>query len=62
MNVDPKELRNALLFLQGATTAAADQAQAMTDEELGRMLLSGRWTTVEVHEAGRRLIARTPGA
>lgn len=43
--------------LAGVVTAAADQAQAMTDAELGALLLSGRWTTIEVHEAGRRLAA-----
>jgi hypothetical protein len=30
----------------------------MTDAELAELLLSGRWTTIEVHEAGRRLAAR----
>lgn len=55
---EPKsELRNAILGLAGATTAAGDQAQAMTDAELAALLLSGRWTTIEVHEAGRRLAA-----
>jgi hypothetical protein len=53
-----QQMRHAILGLAGATTAAADQAQAMTDAELGRLLLSGRWTTVEIHEAGRRLAAR----
>jgi hypothetical protein len=32
-------------------------AQGMTNEELGAILLSGRWTTTEVHEAGRRLVS-----
>jgi len=49
------ELRRAVLKLMGATIAAADQVRVMTDEELGEMLLTGRWTTIEVHEAGRRL-------
>lgn len=49
------ELKHAILGLAGATTAAADQAQAMSNAELGALLLSGRWTTIEVHEAGRRL-------
>jgi hypothetical protein len=39
----------------GAMTAADDQAHSMTDAELGECLLTGRWTTIEVHEAGRRL-------
>lgn len=50
------ELRRALLGLMGATVAADDQAHAMTDHELGELLLSGRWSTIEVHEAGRRLL------
>ena len=49
------ELRRAILRLMGATVAASDQAQTMTDEELAERLLTGRWTTIEVHEAGRRL-------
>jgi hypothetical protein len=53
-----REIKQALLGLAGATTAAADQAQAMTDDELADRLLTGRWTTIEVHEAGRRLKAR----
>jgi hypothetical protein len=53
-----RQARRAILGLAGATTAASDQAQAMTDEELGRLLLSGRWSTIEIHEAGRRLLAR----
>lgn len=52
------ELRRSLLRLAGSVTAAGDQAQAMTDEELGELLLSGKWSTIEVHEAGRRLMAR----
>jgi len=47
------ELRRAVLKLMGATIAAG--AQSMTNEELGECLLTGRWTTIEVHEAGRRL-------
>lgn len=50
-----REVKNALLCLAGSMTAADDQAHAMTDGELGEMLLTGRWTTIEVHEAGRRL-------
>jgi hypothetical protein len=56
--LDPKEVRHAVLGLAGAMAAAGDQAQAMTDEELGRLLLSGGYTTIEVHEAGRRLADR----
>lgn len=52
------ELRKAVLGLAGAMAAADDQAQAMTDEELGEMLLNGRWTTIEIHEAGLRLKGR----
>lgn len=52
-----REVKNALLGLVGAMTAAGDQAQAMTDAELGALLLSGGWSTIEVHEAGRRLSA-----
>lgn len=51
-------IRPAVLGLTGAVVAADDQAQAMTDAELSERLLSGRWTTVEVHEAGRRLASR----
>lgn len=51
-----KEVKDALLMLAGATTAAVDQADAMTLAELGERLQSGRWSTVEVHEAARRLI------
>lgn len=54
-----KEIRNAILRLVGVTTAATDQAQAMTDAELAERLLTGRWTTIEVHEAGRRLAAHS---
>ena len=50
-----REVKNALLGLAGSMVAAADQAQAMTDAELGALLLSGKWSTIEVHEAGRRL-------
>jgi hypothetical protein len=52
------EIRDAVRGLAGAVTAAGDQAQAMTDLELGHLLLSGRWSTIEVHEAGRRLSRR----
>jgi hypothetical protein len=55
---DPEEARRTILGLAGATTAADDQARAMTDKELGELLLSGRWSTIEVHEAGRRLMRR----
>lgn len=54
-----KEMRQAVLGLAGAMAAADDQAKAMTDAELGELLLSGRWTTIEVHEAGYRLKNRT---
>ena len=53
-----REVKDALLGLAGSVTAAADQAQAMTDAELGALLLSGRYTTIEIHEAGRRLRGR----
>lgn len=56
--LDENEMRHAILGLAGSVTAAADQAQAMTDAELGQLLLAGRWTTIEIHEAGRRLVAR----
>lgn len=56
--VHPNSIRNALFGLAGAVTAADDQAQAMTDAELADRLLTGRWTTIEVHEAGRRLASR----
>jgi hypothetical protein len=59
--IDPNELRRAVRGLQGSVVAASDQAQAMTDAELAERLLSGRWTTIEVHEAGRRLAARARG-
>lgn len=55
---DPDEARRAILGLTGSATAAADQAHAMTDAELADRLLTGRWTTIEVHEAGRRLRKR----
>lgn len=54
-----RETRRAILALAGATTAADDQARAMTDLELADLLLSGRWTTIEIHEAGRRLMRRS---
>ena len=53
-----REIKNVLLGLAGSTTAASDQAQAMTDAELGDLLLSGRWTTIEIHEAALRLKRR----
>ena len=56
-----REVKNALLGLAGSVTAAGDQAKAMTDRELGEYLhgLNGkRWTTIEIHEAGRRLYGR----
>lgn len=52
------EMRRAILGLAGVMTAADDQARAMTDAELAELLLTGRWTTIEVHEAGRRLKGR----
>jgi hypothetical protein len=55
---DPDEARRILLGLAGSVVAAGDQAQAMTDRELGQLLISGGWTTIEIHEAGRRLLAR----
>lgn len=53
-----REARHAILGLAGAMTAASDQAEAMTDSELAERLLTGRWSTIEVHEAGRRLAKR----
>jgi hypothetical protein len=53
-----KEIKSALLGLAGSMAAADDQAQAMTDAELGERLMTGRWSTIEVHEAGRRLMQR----
>jgi hypothetical protein len=53
-----RQAKRAILGLAGATTAADDQARAMSDGELGELLLSGRWSTIEIHEAGRRLVAR----
>lgn len=56
-----REVKNTLLGLAGSVTAASDQAQAMTDRELGECLLGingKRWTTIEIHEAGRRLRGR----
>ncbi len=52
------EVRSAVLGLAGSVTAASDQAQAMTDEQLGRLLLAGGYTTIEVYEAGLRLVSR----
>lgn len=52
------ELRRAILGLIGTTVAASDQAEAMTDAELAERLLTGKWSTIEVHEAGRRLAQR----
>jgi hypothetical protein len=52
------EVREAVLDLKALMNAADDQASAMTDAELGECLLTGRWTTIEIHEAGRRLVAR----
>jgi hypothetical protein len=56
--VSQDEIRRAILLLAGSVTAASDQADAMTDAQLAARLLSGRWTTIEVHEAARRLMAR----
>jgi hypothetical protein len=61
-DMNEKEIRRAILYLAGSTTAAVDQSVAMTDTELGEVLLSGHWTTVEVHEAGRRLVSRASDA
>lgn len=52
------EMKDAINWLAGRTVAAADQVHAMTDAELSEALLTGKWTTLEVHEAGRRLAAR----
>ncbi len=55
------EIGAAAKDLMAMSTAAADQALAMTDRELGECLLGlneKRWTTIEIHEAGRRLIGR----
>lgn len=49
------ELKDAIRWLAGRTVAAADQVHAMSDAELAEALLTGKWTTLEVHEAGRRL-------
>lgn len=54
-----REVKNAILGLAGSITAADDQARAMTDAELGERLTTGRWSTIEVHEAGRRLLGRS---
>lgn len=54
-----REMRRAILGLAGSVAAADDQARAMTDSELGECLLNGRWSTIEIHEAGLRLIARS---
>ncbi len=54
----PDEIRRAVLGLAGSVTAASDQAQAMTDEQLGQLLLNGGYTTIEVYEAGLRLVSR----
>ena len=56
-----RDLRRGVLGLMGATVAADDQARSMTDGELGERLLTGRWTTIEVHEAGRRLTQASAG-
>ena len=57
------EMRDAVKDLSALMNAADDQARAMTDAELGELLLTGRWTTIEIHEAGRRLQQRpTPSA
>jgi hypothetical protein len=53
-----REVKNALLGLAGSVAAASDQAEAMTDAELGERLTTGRWSTIEVHEAGWRLMQR----
>ena len=40
-------------------TGAVDEADVRGRQpELGELLLKGRWTTIEIHEAGRRLKAR----
>jgi ribonuclease HI len=57
-----EEIRSAILGLAGATAAADDQAQAMSDAELAQRLLTGRWSTIEVHEAGLRLMRHAAAA
>jgi hypothetical protein len=52
------EFREAVLDLKALMNAAGDQARAMTDAELGQLLLTGPWTTIEIHEAGHRLVSR----
>ncbi len=55
------QIGEAAKDLVAMSTAADDQARAMTDRELGECLLgiNGKgWTTIEIHEAGRRLIGR----
>lgn len=55
---DTARIKDAVLDLRATTTAANDQVLAMTDAELAERLTSGRWSTLEVHEAGRRLARR----
>ncbi len=52
------DMREAVRDLSALMNSAADQARAMTDAELGELLLSGRWSTIEIHEAGLRLKRR----
>jgi hypothetical protein len=49
------EMKDAIRWLVGRTVAADDQVRAMSDAELAQALLTGKWSTLEVHEAGRRL-------
>lgn len=53
------EMREAVKDLKAFMVAADDQASALTDRELGEQILSGRWTTIEIQEAARRLSARS---
>lgn len=54
--IDEEAFREAIRDISAMTNAASEQARAMTNQELGRLLLSGKWSTLEVHEAGRRLL------
>jgi uncharacterized protein (UPF0297 family) len=54
--INESEFNEAMRDISAVSNAVGDQARAMTNQELGRLLLSGKWSTIEVHEAGRRLI------
>ncbi len=57
-NRNPSELEKAVGQLAASVLDAQDEADNLSDMELEDRLESGQWTTIEVHEAARRLLGR----